>query len=59
MSRLTFDTRERSNLCDLLDELGPDAATLLTPWTTRDIAAHLYLRESQSTVTIRWPDPDW
>ena len=45
VSRLTFDARERSGLCDLLDELGPDAATLLTPWTTRDIAAHLYLRE--------------
>ena len=45
VSRLTFDARERSGLCDLLDELGPDAATLLTPWTTRDIAVHLYLRE--------------
>ncbi len=45
VSRLTFDVRERSSLCDLLDELGPDAATVLTPWTTRDIAVHLYLRE--------------
>src|SRR5262249_51039015 len=25
--------------------LGPDAPTLLPPWTTRDIAAHLILRE--------------
>jgi uncharacterized protein (TIGR03085 family) len=36
---------ERARLCDLLDELGPDAPTLLAPWTARDIAAHLILRE--------------
>jgi uncharacterized protein (TIGR03085 family) len=40
-----FDEDERLQLCDLLDEIGPDAATLLDPWTTRDIAAHLVLRE--------------
>jgi uncharacterized protein (TIGR03085 family) len=40
-----FDARERARLCDLLDELGPDAPTLLPPWTSRDIAAHLILRE--------------
>jgi uncharacterized protein (TIGR03085 family) len=40
-----FDAVERSRLCDLLEELGPDAPTLLPPWTTRDIAAHLVLRE--------------
>jgi hypothetical protein len=32
-------------LCDLLELLGPDADTLLAPWCTRDLAAHLYLRE--------------
>lgn len=32
-------------MCDLLEELGPDAATVLAPWTTRDIAVHLVLRE--------------
>jgi uncharacterized protein (TIGR03085 family) len=32
-------------LCDLLDELGPHAPTLLDPWTTHDLAAHLVLRE--------------
>jgi len=41
-----FDAAERAALCDLLDELGPDAPTLLPPWTTRDMAAHLILRET-------------
>jgi uncharacterized protein (TIGR03085 family) len=39
------DAAERARLCDLLSELGPGAPTLLAPWTTRDIAAHLVLRE--------------
>ena len=43
-----FDVSERARLSDLLDELGPDAPTLLAPWTTRDIAAHLVLREHDS-----------
>jgi len=42
---LLFDAVEREQLCDLLDELGPDAPTLLDPWTTHDVAAHLVLRE--------------
>jgi len=41
-----FDHVERAQLSDLLDELGPQAPTLLEPWTTRDIAAHLVLREN-------------
>jgi uncharacterized protein (TIGR03085 family) len=40
-----FDAIERKQLADLLDELGPDAPTLLGRWTTRDLAAHLVLRE--------------
>jgi uncharacterized protein (TIGR03085 family) len=40
-----FDAVERAQLCDLLAELGPEAPTLLDPWTTRDLAAHLVLRE--------------
>ena len=40
-----FDDVERAQLSDLFDELGPEAPTLLAPWTTRDIAAHLVLRE--------------
>ena len=40
-----FDNVERARLSDLFDELGPQAPTLLEPWTTRDLAAHLVLRE--------------
>ena len=40
-----FDAAERAQLADLLGELGPEAPTLLVPWTTRDLAAHLILRE--------------
>jgi uncharacterized protein (TIGR03085 family) len=36
---------ERAALADLLDELGPDAPTLCGDWTTRDLAAHLTVRE--------------
>ena len=45
MASVRFDAAEREQLCDLLDELGPDAPTLLDPWSTRDLAAHLVLRE--------------
>jgi uncharacterized protein (TIGR03085 family) len=40
-----LDDLERESLCGLMDELGPDAPTLLAPWTTRDLAAHLVIRE--------------
>jgi uncharacterized protein (TIGR03085 family) len=40
-----FDAMERARLADLFDVLGPDSPTLLEPWTTRDLAAHLVLRE--------------
>jgi uncharacterized protein (TIGR03085 family) len=36
---------ERAALCDLFVEVGPDAPTLCGPWTTRDLAAHLVVRE--------------
>lgn len=36
---------ERSALCDLFCEVGPDAPTLSGEWTTRDLAAHLIVRE--------------
>src|ERR1700716_221246 len=36
---------ERSALCDLFTELGPDQPTLCDGWRTRDLAAHLVLRE--------------
>ena len=45
MAVVLFDAIERAQLCDLFDELGPEAPTLLEPWTTRDLAAYLALRE--------------
>lgn len=36
---------ERSLMVDLLTEFGPDAPTLCEGWTTRDLAAHLAVRE--------------
>ena len=38
---------ERAALCDLLEALGPDQPTLCAGWRTRDLAAHLVLRESR------------
>jgi uncharacterized protein (TIGR03085 family) len=43
---------ERVALCDLLDALGPDAPTLCAGWTTRDLAAHLVVRDR---VPAAWP----
>jgi uncharacterized protein (TIGR03085 family) len=37
--------RERESLSDLFAEIGPDAPTLCGDWTTRDLAAHLVMRE--------------
>ncbi|MGQ0841130.1 TIGR03085 family metal-binding protein [Actinokineospora sp.] len=36
---------ERARLSDLFTEVGPDAPTLCGDWTTRDLAAHLVVRE--------------
>ncbi len=40
-----FARVERAALCDLLTEVGPDHPTLCTGWTTRDLAAHLVVRD--------------
>ncbi|WP_370079006.1 TIGR03085 family metal-binding protein [Streptacidiphilus sp. MAP12-16] len=37
--------RERLLLVDLLESVGPDAPTLCEGWTTRELAAHLVVRE--------------
>lgn len=42
---MSVATDERAALCDLLDELGPDQPTLCAGWQTRDLAAHLVVRE--------------
>jgi uncharacterized protein (TIGR03085 family) len=53
-----LDARERAELCDLFDELGPSAPTLCEGWTTEDLAAHLVVRERdlRSALGILRPD---
>ena len=36
---------ERAALLDLMADVGPDGGTLIPPWTTHDLAAHLVVRE--------------
>jgi uncharacterized protein (TIGR03085 family) len=45
MGQPNFARAERATLCDLLDTVGPDQPTLCAGWTTRDLAAHLVVRE--------------
>ncbi len=44
--------QERQELCDLFLEVGPDAPTLCAGWTTRDLAAHLIVRESRPDAAL-------
>lgn len=41
----THAQRERLLLADLLESAGPDAPTLCEGWRTRDLAAHVVVRE--------------
>ncbi|MDT7841090.1 TIGR03085 family metal-binding protein [Streptomyces justiciae] len=41
----TFAKRERLLLADLLETAGPEAPTLCEGWQTRDLAAHVVVRE--------------
>lgn len=43
--RPTLAQRERSALVESMRATGPDAPTLCEGWTTRDLAAHLVVRE--------------
>lgn len=43
---------ERLLLCDQLERLGPDAPTLCEGWDTRDLAAHLVIREGRPDLAI-------
>ena len=46
-----FASRERQALCDTFERVGPDAPTLCSPWLTRDLAAHLVVRERRPDVS--------
>jgi uncharacterized protein (TIGR03085 family) len=56
VSTITFVTAlaksERHQLADLLLRLGPDEPTLCAGWTTRDLAAHLVVRERRPDSAI-------
>ena len=45
-------TAERAELSDLFDRLGPNEPTLCAGWTTRDLAAHLVVRESRLDASV-------
>src|SRR3954470_20200812 len=44
----TFAKRERLLLADLLEAAGPEAPTLCDGWLTRDLAAHVVVRERRA-----------
>ena len=45
MSTSSLADRERAELADLLEKLGPDAPTCCAGWTTAHLAAHLVTRD--------------
>lgn len=45
MADLPFDAKERLALCDLFEELGAEALTLIERWTAKDLASHLVVRD--------------
>jgi uncharacterized protein (TIGR03085 family) len=45
-----FASIERQGLCDTFERVGPHAPTLCSPWLTRDLAAHLVVRERRPDV---------
>lgn len=48
---MTAAQRERAALVDSLRAVGPDEPTLCDGWKTRDLAAHLYIRERRLDAT--------
>ena len=53
-----FARIERQGLCDTFERVGPDAPTLCSPWLTRDLAAHLVLRERRPDAAAgMWVPP--
>src|SRR5918912_295125 len=45
MSSSSLADRERAELAELLEKLGPDAPTCCAGWTTGHLAAHLVTRD--------------
>jgi uncharacterized protein (TIGR03085 family) len=49
---VTYAQQERAALAALLDETGPDGPTLCEGWQTRDLVAHLVLRERRPDAAV-------
>lgn len=43
---MTFARDERAQLCDLFEQVGPEAPTLCEGWDAHDLATHLWIRET-------------
>ena len=52
MSASQHARRERQELAELMLATGPDAPTLCEGWTTRDLAAHLVIREARPDAAM-------
>jgi len=52
VSAIDLARGERAALCDLLEEVGPDAPTLCEGWSTRDLTAHMVIRESRPDAAL-------
>jgi uncharacterized protein (TIGR03085 family) len=52
MSASQHARRERQELAELMLSTGPDAPTLCEGWTTRDLAAHLVIREARPDAAV-------
>lgn len=48
----SFAVGERNALCETFIESGPDAPTLCEGWRTRDLAAHLVVRETRPLAAL-------
>jgi uncharacterized protein (TIGR03085 family) len=44
---MSLASDERAAICDEFDKVGPDRPTLCEGWSTRDLLAHLLVRERQ------------
>jgi uncharacterized protein (TIGR03085 family) len=49
---VSYARAERAAFCDLVTALGPDAPTLCEGWTTRDLTAHLVVRERRPDASL-------
>ena len=52
MSTNSLASSERAALANLCDVVGPDAPTLCAGWDTRDLVAHLVVREARPDASI-------